>query len=114
MNPFAKMTIKNDPKSIDNIKITPNQIVIENLIKRTQEIEEQEPKERRKIQILSLNNEIQRSTDFIYQEDEEETKYIGMKLFFSQFGSLYHSINRVSKDFNLRPWNSYQKKIISL
>jgi len=103
MNPFAKMTIKNDPKLIDNVKITPNQIVIENLIKRTQEIEEQEPKERRKIQILSLNNEIQRSTDFIYQEGEEETKYSGMNLFFSQFGSLYHPINRVSKDFDLSP-----------
>jgi len=45
-------------------------------MKRIPEIEE-----RRKIQILSLNNNIRRSTDFISHQDTDELKHTGTEDF---------------------------------
>jgi len=71
MNPFAKMKTSNARITIDDIKITSCQTVIENHPKHIQDIEE-----RRKMQVLSLNNDIRRSTDLISNQEGKQT---GMK-----------------------------------
>ncbi len=77
INPFTKIKDNNHPITIDDIKITSCQIMIENSIKPIQEIEE-----RRKMQVLSLNNDIRRSTDRVAHQNGEELKHTGTKLFF--------------------------------
>jgi hypothetical protein len=59
MNPFGKIKTSNPRITIDDIKITPCQLVIDNPIKSSQDIDE-----RRQMQVLSLNNDIRRSTDW--------------------------------------------------
>lgn len=70
MNPFGKIKTSNPRITIDDIKITPCQLVIDNPIKSSQDIDE-----RRQMQVLSLNNNIRRSTDW------QEGKQIGTKSF---------------------------------
>ncbi|CAF0877615.1 unnamed protein product [Rotaria sordida] len=58
LNPLTKIKNKND-----------------SILKQMQEIEEQELNEHEKTQVLSLNNEIEQSTDLIPHEDVHESKH---------------------------------------
>jgi hypothetical protein len=68
-NPFAK--IKNNSLTLNHKKIT-----IENSTKQIQDIDE-----RRKMQVLSLNNNIRRSTDLNSHQVGEEFTPTGRNLF---------------------------------
>ncbi|CAF1016163.1 unnamed protein product [Adineta steineri] len=77
INPFAKMTHKNDPKPVDTNKITSNEIVIANAMKRIPKNDEQECL---KVQLLTLDDELRRSTNLLHQNDEIESKHNGQTL----------------------------------
>ncbi|CAF3661343.1 unnamed protein product [Rotaria socialis] len=58
----------------NDMTITSQRTVTITPLKRTREEEDNEPKERRKVQLLSVNNEIRRPTSGLFAYDEEESK----------------------------------------
>jgi hypothetical protein len=70
INPFGKIKNPNPRITADDIKITPCQIPIQDI------------EERRQMQVLSVNNDIRRSTDC------QEGKQIGTKSFLSIITSI--------------------------
>jgi hypothetical protein len=84
------MKNKNNRTVNDNTNITPRRTTSGSSIKLVQENEE-----RRKIQVLSLNNDIRRSTDLISHQNGQETKRTGMK--YSSLISKFITYERILK-----------------
>jgi hypothetical protein len=88
----------------NNITITPRRTVMISPLKRTREDDDDdEPQERRKVQMLSVNNEIRRPTG-LFSYEEEESKRTGKKLHIIPF-SYY-----VFFEFNFRNSIVFQHK----